>query len=160
MSAAIFAVTVLNASTDPNQHLDVKFDTRNLKLVQFTLAPNEMGTVDDVVVNLPVEDLVASQRPYGTHTWFPLEGSPIVVQMTDKMTNTRVYLGGSYGSSTRTAMTKTKYDADDIQYNEDYGDYDVTCTKCGMCFICSSESDAQSTLFQHIQEDHKPTDLK
>lgn len=158
MSASIFAITVLNASSD--QHLDVKFDLNNEKFMQFQLGPNEIGTFDDLVVNLDTENLIVSQRMYGTHTWFPLDGSPIVVQMVEKLTNKKVFLGGAHGSSVRSAITQSSISDDDIEYNDDFDDYDVTCKKCGMCFICRDESEAQNVLFQHLRDDHPTTNFK
>ncbi len=47
-----------------------------------------------------------------------------------------------------------------IEYNEDYGDYDVTCTTCGMCFICPDESAAQNKLFDHLKSEHNGPPVK
>lgn len=156
MAIGTYQITVLN--TSGTETMDVKLEVDRVKFVEFFLSPSEMGTTDNLSLDIGTQDLVISQRLYGTHTWHPLEGSPVVVQVIGE--GSKYVIGGSGSTTLREAIITDKMNITNIEYNEDYDDYDVTCTTCGMCFICSSESDAQNVLFNHLREEHSKDNLK
>jgi len=129
-------VGVLNVTNTLPNPVEVEVNMNGILWANFTLDPGGICVHEQF---FSIGRIEVKYRIVGTHKWILTSGSSDV-RATFITTDGKLNIG-----------EPTPLRITNIEFNEEHDDYDVTCTHCGMCYIATTESEAQNKLFSHLR---------